>query len=232
METIHIKPTAQLAERALLPGDPGRALMLAQLLLTEPRMFNHNRGLWGYTGAAADGEPLTIQSTGMGGPSAAIVLSELIDLGLLRGIRIGTCGALDPTLALGDLIVVEGAIAQDGASRALGAGASATPDRGLTAALAAGTPHARRGAIVSTDLFYDPPGEERVGPWQELGALAVEMEGAALFALAANRGIACGCALVVTDLLASDGRERIGSDELEAAGERVGRLGAAALAAS
>ncbi|MEA2194165.1 MAG: purine-nucleoside phosphorylase, partial [Solirubrobacteraceae bacterium] len=72
---VHIHPTAELAPRALLPGDPGRALALAQLVLTEPKMFNHNRGLWGYTGEAiADGRPLTIQSTGMGGPSAAIVI--------------------------------------------------------------------------------------------------------------------------------------------------------------
>ena len=68
---IHLHPTAPLAPRVLLPGDPGRALALAQDLLREPRMFNHNRGLWGYTGVAADGLPLTIQSTGIGGPSAA-----------------------------------------------------------------------------------------------------------------------------------------------------------------
>ena len=79
---IHLRPTAPLADRVLLPGDPGRALLLAQELLTEPKMFNHHRGLWGYTGAAADGEPLTIQATGMGGPSAAIVLEELFDLGV------------------------------------------------------------------------------------------------------------------------------------------------------
>jgi len=77
---IHVRPTAPLAERVLLPGDPGRALALAQALLSEPRMFNHNRGLWGYTGEATDGLPLTIQSTGMGGPSAAIVLTELAEL--------------------------------------------------------------------------------------------------------------------------------------------------------
>ena len=74
---IHLHPTASLADRVLLPGDPGRALLLAQSLLEAPKMFNHNRGLWGYTGAASDGRPLTIQSTGMGGPSAAIVISEL-----------------------------------------------------------------------------------------------------------------------------------------------------------
>jgi len=58
---LHLRPTAELAERVLLPGDPGRALMLAQALIAEPRMFNHHRGLWGYTGPArADGEPLEV----------------------------------------------------------------------------------------------------------------------------------------------------------------------------
>ncbi|MEA2289754.1 MAG: uridine phosphorylase, partial [Solirubrobacteraceae bacterium] len=89
--TIHLRPTAALADRALLTGDPGRALALAQALFDEtPKMFNHNRGLWGYTGTAIDGGPLTVQSTGMGGPSAAIVLEELCDLGLRRAVRVGT----------------------------------------------------------------------------------------------------------------------------------------------
>src|SRR5205807_1748082 len=117
--TIHLHPTAPLAERVLLPGDPGRALLLAQSLLTAPAMFNHHRGLWGYTGAAADGLPLTIQSTGMGGPSAAIVIAELADLGAQRLLRVGTCGALTPDLALGDLVVTEAAIGHDGTSQAL-----------------------------------------------------------------------------------------------------------------
>jgi uridine phosphorylase len=73
-QTLHILPTAPLAERVLLPGDPGRALRLAQALLDSPRMLNHNRGLWGYSGTAADGLELSIQSTGMGGPSTAIVV--------------------------------------------------------------------------------------------------------------------------------------------------------------
>ena len=78
----------------LLPGDPGRALALAQVVLGDDRlMFNHHRGLWGYTGTAADGEPLTIQSTGMGGPSAAIVLEELAALGVRRAVRVGTARA-------------------------------------------------------------------------------------------------------------------------------------------
>src|SRR4051794_41224196 len=78
--TIHVHPTASLADRALLPGDPGRALALAQALCDAPaKMFNHNRGLWGYTGTALDGAPLTIQSTGIGGPSAAGLVEGLCD---------------------------------------------------------------------------------------------------------------------------------------------------------
>jgi uridine phosphorylase len=136
IEPIHLSPTATLAERVLLPGDPGRALALAQFLLEHPLMFNHRRGLWGYTGTAGDGEPLTIQSTGMGGPSAAIVLHELICLGVKRAIRVGTCGALDPTLALGDLVVAREAIAADGTSTALGAAQLAYADPALTEVLA------------------------------------------------------------------------------------------------
>jgi uridine phosphorylase len=134
---LHLRPTAELAERVLLPGDPGRALALAQLLIEGPLMFNHHRGLWGYSGPAiADGEQLTIQSTGMGGPSAAIVLHELIALGARRAIRVGTCGALDGGLELGDLVVAHEALAADGTSRKLGAGERIAADRELTAALA------------------------------------------------------------------------------------------------
>src|SRR6516225_8102910 len=119
---IGLQPTADLAERVLLPGDPARALLLAEPLLEGAKMFNHHRGLWGYTGPAPDGAPLTIQSTGMGGPSAAIVISELIDLGARRLVRVGTCGALAPGLRLGDLLIATASIAADGTSRALGAG--------------------------------------------------------------------------------------------------------------
>src|ERR1700733_211237 len=119
---IGLQPTTELAERVLLPGDPGRALLLAESLIDGARMFNHHRGLWGYTGRALDGDPLTIQSTGMGGPSAAIVIHELIELGARRLLRIGTCGALQDTLHLGDLVIATESIAADGTSRALGAG--------------------------------------------------------------------------------------------------------------
>src|SRR5947199_9888713 len=132
---IHLQPTAPLAPRVLLPGDPGRALLLAQALLHEPRMFNHHRGLWGYTGAAEDGAPLTIQATGMGGPSAAIVVRELVDLGARALVRVGTCGSLVPELRLGALVIATEAVAADGTSRALGAGERVAPDAGLLEAL-------------------------------------------------------------------------------------------------
>ena len=144
---IHLQPTAPLAPRVLLPGDPGRALLIAQAVLTEPKMFNHNRGLWGYSGTAADGEPLTVQSTGMGGPSAAIVISELCDLGARTLLRTGTCGGLHPDLELGQLLVVTEAIADDGTSRALGAEGHVGADAGLVARLteaAGGPPRAGR----------------------------------------------------------------------------------------
>ena len=93
-------------------------------------MFNHNRGLWGYTGEAADGEPLTIMSHGIGGPSAAIIVEELCMLGIERAVRIGTCGALDPSLAVGSLVAATEVLAADGTSRALGCRPSGAARRG------------------------------------------------------------------------------------------------------
>ncbi len=231
-EPIHLRPTAALAERVLLPGDPGRALALAQLLIEGPLMFNHHRGLWGYTGPAiADGEPLSIQSTGMGGPSAAIVLQELIALGARRAIRVGTCGALNGDLRLGELVVAREALAADGTSRILGAGERIAADRELTAALERTA--ARPGAtIVSTDLFYEPTSEREHG-WRAAGAVAVEMEAAALFAIGERAGVAVACVLAVSDAIgpAEGQRERIDDDALLASAEAMGRAALAALGA-
>jgi purine-nucleoside phosphorylase len=222
---IHLRPTAPLAERVLLPGDPGRALALAQALLAEPRMFNHHRGLWGYTGAAGDGEPLTIQATGMGGPSAAIVLEELIALGARSAVRVGTCGALAPALALGELVVARESICADGTSRALGAGTRASADAELTEALLRAAPAAHAGTIVSVDLFYELDGHSH-----DHKALAVEMEAAALFAVGARHGLPVACVLAVSDVFGADGeRTRIEDHTLLAAAERMGTAAIAAL---
>ncbi len=231
---VHIHPTAPLARRALLPGDPGRALALAQLVLSEPKMFNHNRGLWGYTGTAADGEPLTIQSTGMGGPSAAIVLEELCDLGLEVAIRVGTCGALDPDLRLGELVIAAAALASDGTSRALGADGRVAADAAVVAALRAATAGrngTRTGAIASSDLFYDRD-PDRARAWRAAGAIAVEMEAATLLRVGELRAIPVGCLLAVSDVFDADGaRQRIDADALVRAAEQLGRIGAEALGA-
>lgn len=219
--TIHLHPTAQAAPRALLPGDPGRALALAQALLDQPKMFNHNRGLWGYTGAAPDGELLTIQATGMGGPSAAIVVEELADLGVQLAVRIGTCGALDGACALGDLIAAREVLCADGASRALGAGERISGDAALTDALAARADHAA--LVASTDLFYDPD-EARLRSWREQGAVAVEMEAAAVLAVAARRGMRAACLLGVSDITAVAGSPlRIDHEALVELGVQLGR---------
>lgn len=221
---IHLRPTAEPASRALLPGDPGRALRLAQALLDGPRMFNHHRGLWGYTGMAADGAPLLVQATGMGGPSAAIVLEELADVGVEVVVRVGTCGALAVDLALGDLVVATQALGEDGASRAFVGGPLRAGDPALVQGLAAAAgPGARAGLIVSTDLFYDPR-PERGNAWAGQGALAVEMETAALLAVSHRRGLRAATLLAVTDLLGSDGRERIDEDALTTAEERLGAV--------
>jgi DeoD family purine-nucleoside phosphorylase len=234
-----LQPTAALSERVLLPGDPGRALMLAESLLERPKMFNHHRGLWGYTGLAPDGRPVTIQSTGMGGPSAAIVVRELIDLGARRLLRVGTCGALAEGLELGDLVIATESIAADGTSRALGGADRVPASLDLLAVVTAtaeppfpeehtATHAIHSGPIVTTDLFYDD--RELELEWRAAGALAVEMEAATLFALAAARGVEAAALLVVSDLILP-ARVRIAQDELRDAERRMGEAALRALLA-
>ena len=205
---IHLKPQTDLAPRVLLPGDPHRALAIAQALLDKPLMFNHHRGLWGYTGTAPDGDSLTVQSSGMGGPSAAIVVEELIRLGAEVLVRTGTCGAFGGGFELGEIVVVEAAIPGDGASRALGADGRVEPDPGLLAAAGA----MRRVTARSTDLFYGDEGA---------GGDVVEMETAAVFQLARLRGVRAACVLGVSDVPG----ERIEAEPLEELGVRLGEAG-------
>jgi uridine phosphorylase len=227
---IHLSPAAELAEHVLLPGDPQRALKMAQAVLEAPRMFNTRRGLWGYTGTAAGGLPVTIQSTGMGGPSAAIVVEELLDLGARVLVRTGTCGAIAGGRALGELVTVEEVLAADGASRALGAGERLAADPALTGALVEAGGGGRVTA-VSTDLFYDPRPDVPAS-WAETGAAVIEMEAAGVLAASGRRGVPAGCLLLVTDVLTGAARERIGPDELEAGELRLAEVAVAALLAA
>ena len=216
---IHLRPAADLAPRVLLPGDPHRALHVAQALLEKPMMFNHHRGLWGYSGTAREGDPLTIQSTGMGGASAAIVAEELIRLGAETLIRIGTCGVLVDGIELGTIVPVDSALSADGTSRALGSEGRVEADETIAAALAqaAGQPPV---TCVSTDLFYDPRAD-LPSAWREDGATVVEMEAAALLQVARNHSLRAGCLLAVTDQLA-DGRVRASFEQVEEMGLALG----------
>jgi uridine phosphorylase len=181
----HLHPTAELAERALLPDDPGQALALTRVLFGEtPRMFNHHRGLWGYSGIALDGAPLTVQSTGIGGPSAAVVVAELHALGLRRAVRIGRAWAVDGSLRAGELVAATAVLATDGASRALGAGARIEPDAALTAELRGD----RSGVLASADI------EQADAAWD---AVAFDLESAAVLAAAARAGIAAACLVAI-----------------------------------
>src|SRR5438445_13041228 len=92
------------APAVLLPGDPLRARRVAEEFLDDARLVNEQRGMLGYTGSY-EGHPVSVQSTGMGTPSASIVIEELIGLGAERLIRIGTCGGLSRTLELGDTVI-------------------------------------------------------------------------------------------------------------------------------
>jgi len=206
--TSRIQPHAEVAERVLLPGDPGRALRLAQWLVEAPRMLNHHRGLWGYTGAAkADGALLTIQASGTGGPSAALVVCDLATLGARRIVRVGT--ASSPVDALGTILVAETVVGRDGTSAALGA---AAPDPGLTEALAAAG--GRRTTLDSVD-------------WLESPERATDLQSAAVLAAAARAGVPAAALVAVTRA----GEEAIDPDALAVAEQELGRIAVQALGA-
>ena len=221
----HLRPTAPIAPDALLPGDPKRAMELAAAVARKPVMSNLSRGLWGYHGIG-DGRELTVQSTGIGGASAAIVLTELAELGLQRAIRVGTCVALDPALEPGAAIVVDGALAADGVGTSLEPHGPVRPDAELTAALSQATPAGRAALVASTDLYYDPDADRRLG-WRAAGAVAVDLTTAALLAVGRRSGVAVACALVIAE---SAGGERLDDAALDAAALDLGRRAWEALA--
>lgn len=194
--------------------------MLAQELLEDPLMSNHARGLWGYVGATAEGGKLTVQSTGIGGPSLAIVVSELAGLGLRRAVRIDTCAALKGGLEVGAVLVAGRAHALDGVSRSIGAtGAVGGPGR-LSKMLAAearsiGWPEA---AVASVDV----PGLAGQGPALPEDAAALDMGTAPLFALGERLGIEVAALLIVSEARAR-GPEEVGEDALSEVAAEAGR---------
>jgi purine-nucleoside phosphorylase len=214
-----LRPTAPIAADAVLVGDPGRALLLAQELLEQPKMSNHARGLWGYSGRSLRGGELTIQATGIGGPSAALVLAELAELGVRRAVRIGTCFG---EARAGELLLVERAIAVGGSATSFGlaVGGSATPDPALTAALGEELGEAAKTATIAS---FDLAGGDQL----PAGAAAGDLQTVAVLARAQALGIAAA-----TILIAETGADGGLSDETHgAAAKRAGRAAAAVLSA-
>jgi DeoD family purine-nucleoside phosphorylase len=232
---IHVRAEpGDYAEACLLPGDPLRARYIAETYLDKVLQRNGERGMLGFTGEF-EGRPVSVQATGMGCPSAAIVMEELVQLGVKRFLRVGTCGGLQGDLSLGDLIVAVTAIPADGTARHYVGGEPHCPTAAWELVHAAvhvakelGQP-IRVGAIASSDTFYDPdPGRHE--RWSERGVLGVEMEAAVLFTIGALRRVQAGCLLTVSDIVIGAEFTRISDDELRAAVDRMTRVGLATVA--
>ena len=218
MSPVHVRAEpGDFAESVLLPGDPLRAKYIAKNFFEEARLVTEERGLLGYTGTYK-GKPVSVQATGMGCPSAAIVTEEMIQLGAKNLLRVGTCGGYSGEMSLGDLIVATSATPQDGTVSSLTRGVPYAPAAHFDlvhAAHHAAESAGRRtfvGPIVSSDLFYDPT-EDPAKLWSGLGVLAVEMEAAAIFTIAAMHGVRAGCLLTVSDTIGAE-VVRISDEEL------------------
>jgi purine-nucleoside phosphorylase len=190
--SIHIaaKP-GDIAETILLPGDPLRAKFIAENFLEKAVQYNEVRNILGYTGTYK-GKQVSVQGTGMGIPSISIYVSELFrDYQVRRAIRIGTAGALQPELKLRDLVIAMSASTDSGVNSIRFGGRNFAPTATFSllktaydTAIAKGW-QPKVGAIVSSDMFYtENPGDWKI--WAKFGVLAVEMEAAELYTLAAK----------------------------------------------
>lgn len=222
MSPVHVRAEpGDFAESVLLPGDPRRATYIAENFFENTRLVTSERGMLGYTGTYA-GDPVSVQTTGMGCPSAAIVTDELLQLGVKNLLRVGTCGGYHPEMKFGDLVIATAATPQDGTVSSITQGVPYAPAAHFDlvhAAYHAAKESGRRpflGPIVSADLFYDPE-ENPQGLWHSLGVLAVEMEASVIFTLAAKRGARAGCLLTVSDAIGADKVERIEDSALKGA---------------
>jgi uridine phosphorylase len=195
---------------AILPGDPGRCEKIAAML-SDARLIAQNREFTTYTGYLS-GEKVSVISTGIGGPSAAIAMEEAVHLGCDTFIRIGTAGGMAPKVKSGDLVIATAAIRSEGTSLQYAPPEfPAVGDFSVIGALSKsaellGLSH-HVGVVHSKDSFYAqhdpssmPVGHELIEKWNafiKCGALASEMETAALFTVASVRGVRCGSVLLV-----------------------------------
>jgi uridine phosphorylase len=196
-------------------------MALAQVLTEKPRMANHARGLWGYSGTTSAGRGLTVQATGMGGPSAALVLRDLAELGVERAVRVGTCAAIDPGFRPGDIVWVRAA--RPWSADHPGAGSPAHPDATLAESLrkALGD-DAKPGRVASVDFLHPSPDPTQATPEGDVA----DMQTAALFAAGATLGVALVAVLVVTDAV---GTPSLGDDDLAERAATAAHAGAFAL---
>ena len=226
---IHVRAEpGDYAESVLLPGDPLRAKYIADTYLDSVVQTNSERGMLGFTGTW-EGKPISVQSTGMGCPSAAIVVEELVMLGCKTLLRVGTCGGLQPHHELGDMIVALTAVPADRTVETYVDHEPHCPTASWE--LVHGAVHAAKelgqpmhvGPVVSSDVFYNPDGGQ-YQRWSARGVLAVEMEAAILFTLGALRKVHAATLLTVSDVVVEGEFQRISDDDLRAAVDRMTRV--------
>jgi len=207
MPTPHISARpGDFADICLLPGDPARARHIAERYLETPSLVTAVRNMEGYTGTH-QGRRVSVMGTGMGIPSASIYATELIrEYGVTTLIRVGTCGAVQPDLGVRDVVIATGASTESNVNRLRFGGldfaavADFTVTRALVeAAEARGVP-VWVGNILTCDLFYHPLDSRVFDLARRMGLLAVEMETAGLFGLAAENGARAGSILTVSDI--------------------------------
>lgn len=228
MPTPHISAQpGDFAERVLMPGDPLRAKFMAERFLERPRQVTAVRNMLGFTGEFR-GKPVSVLGHGMGIPSVSIYATELVKFyGVRSLVRVGSCGALRPDIALRDVIIAQAAGTDSNVNRTRchGYDLPAVADFDLLrASVDAARARALRvhvGTVWSSDLFYAPPSPlfDRL---ESLGVLAVEMEVAGLYGVAAEYHCRALAILTVSDHLRRD--EALSSDERERSFETMVEL--------
>ena len=212
MPQIHLRAEpGDYAPIVLLPGDPNRATAIAALFdggLEAARKVNEHRLAFGYTGTYR-GVPISVQTTGIGAPAAAIVVEELLRLGARRLVRVGTCGGIGRGIRTGEIVIATAASPFDGTTATYLHGEPYAPaaDFALTRALvdaaqAEGVTY-HVGPICTVDVFYNPDADY-FGRWAARGVLAFEMETSAIFYLAARAQAAGDDVRAATILTVSD----------------------------
>ena len=207
MSTPHIAANkGDIAERILLPGDPLRAKFIAENFLDNPVQYTAIRNIFGYTGSSK-GVPVSVQGTGMGMPSISIYVHELIkEYGVQKLFRVGTCGGMHPDVKLRDVLIAQAASTDSGMVRNIfGGGINFAPiaDYELLSKAVANVKklglRATVGNVISVDRFYDEEIDSE--KLRSYGILAVEMEAAALYLLAAKFHVKALALFTVSDHL-------------------------------